>query len=71
MDMMLTRNVISSLIFAGVGFVVFLAGFYAFDKMTPYQLWREISEKKNIAVAIVVGAVSIGISIIIASSIHG
>ena len=68
---LLIKNAVSSLLFAGVGFIVFVVGFYSFDKLTPYHLWTELSEHRNVAVAIVVGAVSVGISIIIASAIHG
>ena len=35
------------------------------------QLWREITEKQNRALAIVVGALSIGICMIISAAIHG
>jgi putative membrane protein len=67
----LIRGTVSSLLFAAVGFIVFVVGFYSFDKLTPYHLWTELTEHRNVAVAIVVGAVSIGISIIIAAAIHG
>jgi uncharacterized membrane protein YjfL (UPF0719 family) len=46
-------------------------GFFVFDKLTPYALWKEIVEEKNVALAIVVGAVSIGLCLIISSAIHG
>ena len=38
--------------------------------MTPYDLWGEIVEKKNTALAIMVGAMSIGVCIIIAAAVH-
>jgi uncharacterized membrane protein YjfL (UPF0719 family) len=41
------------------------------DKITPYDLWREIVEKQNKALAMVVAAMSLGISIIVAAAIHG
>jgi len=63
--------VINSIVFSGIGLVVFGVGFYIFDKLTPYNLWKEIIQDKNTALAIIVGAVSIGICIIIASAIHG
>jgi len=34
-------------------------------------LWDEIVEKHNIALAIVVGAMCLGISIIVAAAVHG
>ena len=52
--------------------LVFVLGFYSFDRMTPqYNLWKEIVEEKNTALAIVVAAVAIGLSTIIGAAIHG
>ena len=63
--------VLSSIIFAVVGIVVFALGFIVLDLLTPYQLWKEINEKQNSALAIFVGCLSIGLAIIIAAAIHG
>lgn len=65
------KLILSSLLYAFLGMVVFVLGFYSFDRLTPYHLWKEIVEEKNIALAIVVGAIAIGISSIIAAAIHG
>ncbi len=65
------KSVVSSLVFAVIGFVVFIIGFYAFDKFTPYNLWHELTKQKNVALAIVVASVSLGTAIIIAAAIHG
>ncbi|MGL4807864.1 MAG: DUF350 domain-containing protein, partial [Giesbergeria sp.] len=40
------------------------------DKLTPYDLWREIVEKQNKSLAMVVAAMCLGISIIVAAAIH-
>jgi putative membrane protein len=54
-----------------IGVIVFWLSFIIIDKMTPYNLWHEIVEKHNIALGIVVGAMSLGISIIVAAAVHG
>ena len=59
------------LIFAGIGIAAAIIGYKLFDKCTPGDLHKEIIEHKNIAAAIVAGAVIIGVSIIIAASIMG
>ena len=41
------------------------------DKLTPYNLWEEIVEKKNVALAIVVGSMCIAIGLIVAAAVHG
>jgi len=40
------------------------------DKLTPFHLWKEIVQDKNIALAILLGAMSIGLCIIIAAAVH-
>ncbi len=59
------------LLFAAIGIFAAIVGFKVFDKCTPGDLQREILEQKNIAAAIVAGAVIIGISIIIAAAMMG
>ena len=60
-----------SILFALVGVLVFWLSFLIIDKITPYDLWREIVEKQNKALAMVVAAMSLGISIIVAGALHG
>jgi uncharacterized membrane protein YjfL (UPF0719 family) len=68
MDLVL--NVRAALVFAFIGIVVFVGAFVLIDKLTPYDLWKEIVEEKNLALAVLVGAMSIGICIIIAAAVH-
>ena len=63
--------VVNSVLFSVLGVVVFWVSFMALDKVTPYNLWKEICEQKNVALAIVVGAMSLGICTIIAAAVHG
>ena len=63
--------VFNSIVFSVVGVVVFWVSFVVIDTLTPYNLWKEISEDRNLALAIVVGAMSLGICTIIAAAIHG
>lgn len=60
-----------SILFALMGVLIFWICFVVIDKITPYDLWAELVEKKNVALAIVVGAMCLGISIIVAAAIHG
>jgi putative membrane protein len=62
---------VGSIIFAFIGVLVFWLCFVVVDKLTPYDLWAEIVEKKNVALAIVVGAMCIAIGLIVSASIHG
>jgi putative membrane protein len=62
--------VVNAVVFAVLGVAIFWISFIIIDKLTPYHLWQEIIEKHNTALAIVVGAMSLGICIIIAAAIH-
>ena len=62
--------VLGSLVYALIGVAVFWICFLIIDKITPYDLWGEIVEKQNIALALVVAAMSLGISVIVAAAIH-
>ena len=70
MDSALLVNVLNAGIYAGLGMVIFVLGFAIVDRLTPYDLWKEIVEEKNMALALLVGAVSIGMCIIIAAAVH-
>lgn len=61
---------INSLIYAVLGILIFVGGFIIVDKLTPYDLWKQLIEEKNLALAIVVGAAALGICLIIAAAIH-
>ncbi len=58
-------------LYAMVGVLVAIAGYKLFDLCTPGDLHKEIVESKNIAAAIVGGAIIIGVSIIVAACIVG
>ena len=62
--------ILNAVIYAVLGIVIFTLAFMLIDKLTPYDLWREICENRNVALAIMVGAMSIGVCIIIAAAVH-
>jgi putative membrane protein len=61
---------LNAIIYAILGIVIFVGSFIVTDKLTPYHLWREIIEKQNVALAVMVGLMSLGIGIIIAAAVH-
>jgi putative membrane protein len=63
--------VINSIVFSVLGVMIFWASFLMIDQLTPYHLWKELCEDRNTALAIVIGAMSLGICTIIAAAIHG
>lgn len=65
------KYLVSSIVFSFVGLVILWFAFWLFDKLTPGELWKEIIEEHNVALAIVVGSMTIGVSLIVALAIHG
>ena len=63
-------SLINALIFAVMGVVILVLSFIVWDKITPYDLWKEIVEKQNIALAIFAGLMALGIAVIIAAAVH-
>jgi len=61
---------INAIIYAILGVVILVLSFTLWDKITPYDLWKEIVEKHNTALAIFSGLMALGIAIIIASAVH-
>ena len=61
---------LGSILYAIIGVLVFWITFLLIDKLTPYDLWQEIVEKQNVALGVVVAAMSLGICIIVAAAIH-
>jgi putative membrane protein len=71
MDANFVPHLVNALVFSFMGLVIFFLGFVTMDWYTPYNLWKEIVEEQNSALAILVGSISLGICIIIAAAVHG
>ncbi|RFO96478.1 DUF350 domain-containing protein [Rhodoferax lacus] len=70
MEWMKPEILLGSVVYALAGVLIFWISFLVIDKLTPYNLWLEIVEKQNQALALVVAAMSLGICIIVAAAIH-
>ncbi len=64
------NTVLASLIYAGLGIAILLISFVIIDKLTPQNLWKEVSQNKNTALAMMASAYILAVAIIIASAIH-
>ena len=53
------------------GLIIFGIAFWLITKLVPFSIRKEIEDDQNTALAIVIGAVLLGLAIIIASTIHG
>lgn len=71
MDFITSKPILNSLIFSFLGIIILLIAYFIIEKLTPENTWKEVTQKNNIAVAIVFAAFIIGISMIISAAIHG
>ncbi len=66
MDWHSIHMVLSATLYGILGIILMLLGFKAFDWITPrIDVQKELAERNNMAVAVVVGAVMIAIAIIV------
>lgn len=70
MEIINPEYLVNSLVFSLLGVIVFWVSFIIIDKLTPYNLWKEICENRNQALATIVAAMCLGIAIIVAAAIH-
>ena len=62
---------IATLAFSILGILLFALAFWIIGKVTPFSVRKEIEEDQNTALAIVIGAVIIGIALIVSAAVHG
>ena len=67
----LINLVVTTLVFALVGIVLFALAFLIIVKIAPFSTRKEIEDDQNVALAILIGSVIIGIAMIVASAVHG
>jgi len=63
--------ILGTVLYAVIGVVVLWLAFLIIYKITPYDLWKEICENRNLALAIVVACMFVAIGMIVAAAIHG
>ena len=68
---MLIGPLMMAVIFSALGVVVLSVSFLAIAKVLPFSLRKEIEEDQNTALAIVIAAIILGLSIIIAAAMIG
>lgn len=65
-------NVIeTTVIFVAIGLIVFAIAFLIVVLVSPFSVKKEIEEDQNTSLAIIIGALIIGVAMIIAAAIQG
>ena len=71
LELSLPQAILNVLLFSVIGIVLFALAFFIMGKATPFSLRKEIEEDQNVALAIVMASVIIGIAMIIVAAISG
>ncbi len=61
----------TTVIFVAIGLIVFAIAFSIVVLVAPFSVKKEIEEDQNTALAIIIGALIIGVAMIISSAIQG
>lgn len=61
---------VNASIYAALGILIFFIAFAIVRKIVPGDLWKQVLEERNVALAVLVGLVSVGFAIIIAATMH-
>lgn len=64
-------HVFAAIVYVTIGLAFFAASFWIVARVAPFSVRKEIEDDQNSALAIIFGAMIIGVSIIIAAAIHG
>jgi uncharacterized membrane protein YjfL (UPF0719 family) len=67
----LLQHLIAAILFGAVGIVMFVLALWVIRKVSPFSIEKELSEDHNIALGIVLGAMMIGLALILGQAIGG
>lgn len=67
----LVQHLLAAIVFSVVGVIVFFASLWLMEKLTPFSIIHEIGEEQNMAVALIVGMMVLGIAVIVGAAILG
>jgi putative membrane protein len=65
------RTAAASLVYGTLGLVIFGVAFWLIAKSLPFSLRKEIEDDQNTSLGLVIGAVIIGIAMILSAAVHG
>ncbi len=65
------RNLAAVVLYALLGAVVFAGAIKLIITLTPFSIRKEIEDDQNVALAIIIGSMILGLASIIAAAVHG
>ncbi len=70
-EMLDIQQLLGALIYSLIGIGLFGLAFFIIVKVAPFSIRKEIEEDQNTALGIIIGAVIIGIALIISAAVQG
>ncbi|MCA9566480.1 MAG: DUF350 domain-containing protein [Myxococcales bacterium] len=64
-------GIAASVLYGFLGILLAVVGYKVFELVLPFDVTKELSEDDNPAVGVLMAAVVLGVSIIMAAAIHG
>lgn len=65
------ESILGALVYSLIGIVLFAVAFMVIVKLAPFSVRKEIEDDQNTSLGIIIGAVIIGISLIISAAVQG
>ncbi len=62
--------ILGSLIFSGIGMLMFALAMWIVSKVMPFSIRKEIEEDQNTSLGIVLGSIIIGLALILSNAIR-
>ncbi|MCR9166143.1 MAG: DUF350 domain-containing protein [Nannocystaceae bacterium] len=70
-EMLDVPQLLGALLYSLIGIGLFGLAFFIIVKVAPFSIRKEIEEDQNTSLGIIIGAVIIGIALIISSAVQG
>jgi uncharacterized membrane protein YjfL (UPF0719 family) len=63
-------SLLNAALFSAAALALFFVAFAIVDRIAGRRIWREVMDEKNVAAAVLAGAIAIAIATIIAAAFH-
>jgi uncharacterized membrane protein YjfL (UPF0719 family) len=64
------QQLLAAVVFGAVGIVLYALAYKAVCRMVSFSVEKELAEDQNVALGIVMGAMMLGLAVIVAAAIH-
>jgi len=64
------KQLAAAALFGAAGIVLFVVAYKVLKLTVPFSIEKELAEDQNVALGIVMGAMMLGVAIIVAAAIH-